>query len=332
MKFAGKTKGFTIVEMLTVMGIIAILIGLLVPALNQVKDYSKQIQQKAQFHSIDVAMEMFKNNFGAYPDSFDNLGLSTIAPVAPLVKDTFNYCGTEKLAEALAGYDLLGVHPKSGFRSDGTNYFPPNPSFTWAGGYKLVYDTVNGIQVGVGAPDTEKSGDENIKARKKYIDMENANAFRMQDVYTAAQTTAGNFNPKNYVLCDVYSRSRTSGTKTGMPILYFKARTIYTLQNYSDTQKNMDDIYDYDDNQKLVLMGTAEATPAMHEIEKNATGAAATLTEAYLNFQKLILNQQILQNGVYRPYRADSYIMISAGKDGVYGTSDDIYNFERKAE
>lgn len=54
MTLTGKTKGFTIVEMLTVMGIIAILIGLLIPALNQVKDYSKQIQQKSQFHSVEV--------------------------------------------------------------------------------------------------------------------------------------------------------------------------------------------------------------------------------------------------------------------------------------
>lgn len=331
MKFAGRTKGFTIVEMLTVMGIIAILIGLLVPALNQVKDYSKQIQQKAQFHSIDVAMEMFKNDFGTYPESLDNLGDSAFAPVAPLQADTANYCGAEKLAEALVGYDLLGVHPKSGFRSDGRNYFPPN-SFGFGGGYVPIYDTVNGIQVGANSPDTEKSGDENIKVRKKYIDMENANAFRLQDVYTAAQLTG--FNPLNYVLCDVYSRSRTSGTKTGMPILYFKARTIYTQQNYNDTagNLNLDDIYDYDDNQALVLIGTPDTTPVRHEIEKDATGNQAALADAFLNFQKLILNQQILQNGVYRPYRADSYIMMSAGKDGLYGTADDIYNFDRKPE
>ncbi len=31
--------------------------------------------------------------------------------------------------------------------------------------------------------------------------------------------------------------------------------------------------------------------------------------------------------GMARPFRADSYILMSAGYDGDYGTADDIYNF-----
>ena len=33
---------------------------------------------------------------------------------------------------------------------------------------------------------------------------------------------------------------------------------------------------------------------------------------------------------IKRPYRAQSYILISAGKDGLYGTSDDITNFKQE--
>lgn len=29
-----------------------------------------------------------------------------------------------------------------------------------------------------------------------------------------------------------------------------------------------------------------------------------------------------------RPYRAETYILISAGEDGLYGTMDDICNFD----
>jgi len=334
MKSTGQNKGFTIVEMLTVMGIIAILIGLLVPALNQVKDYSKQVQQKSQFHSIDVALELFKTDFGAYPDSYDNRGDSAPAVVAPLQPDNMNYGGAQKLAEALVGWDLLGFHPRSGFRSDGMNYFQ-NPTFN---GYTMVYDTSNGMQAGT---ETEKNREENIKNRKKYIDMENANAFRMQDVYNTNLSAGqggvgGNFLTTNYVLCDVFSKNRTSGKKTGMPILYFKARINYTLQDFTFDGIYRNDIYNYDDNRALVCLGNTEGT-AMHELE-SVTGTVTG--SAYENFENMILNKQVQQStvtatnprGILRPYRADSYILVSAGKDELYGTSDDIFNFEKGSQ
>ncbi|MEN6307379.1 MAG: prepilin-type N-terminal cleavage/methylation domain-containing protein [Anaerohalosphaeraceae bacterium] len=328
MKRTGQNKGFTIVEMLTVMGIIAILIGLLIPALNQVKDYSRQVQQKSQFHSIDVALELFKTDFGAYPDSYDNRGVSTPSPVAPLQQDTANYGGAQKLAEALVGWDLLGFHPRSGLRSDGYNYFQ-NPTFN---SYAWVYNTTQGLQAGT---ESEKSAEENIKIRKKYIDMENANAYRMQDVYnTNLANGGGSFLATNYVLCDVYAKNRTSGKKTGMPILYFKARINYTLQNYTLDSNYQNDIYNYDDNRALVRLGTTDVTPAQHELEIISGTVAA---DAYGNFENMILNKQVQQStvtaanadGIYRPYRADSYILVSAGKDELYGTADDIFNFEK---
>ncbi|MHC4385965.1 MAG: type II secretion system protein, partial [Planctomycetota bacterium] len=53
-------KGFTIVELLTVMGVIAVLIGLLVPALALVKEHANRLEQRAQFHGIDVGLEIYK--------------------------------------------------------------------------------------------------------------------------------------------------------------------------------------------------------------------------------------------------------------------------------
>jgi len=29
-----------------------------------------------------------------------------------------------------------------------------------------------------------------------------------------------------------------------------------------------------------------------------------------------------------RPYRSDSFILLSAGPDGLYGTGDDVFNFD----
>ena len=43
-----RAAGFTIVELLTVMSVIVILIGLLVPSLNKVKRFARDVKQKAQ--------------------------------------------------------------------------------------------------------------------------------------------------------------------------------------------------------------------------------------------------------------------------------------------
>ena len=58
-KQTSQKKAFTIVELLTVMSVIIILIGILVPAMNRVRRYAREVKQRAQFHSIDVAMEFF---------------------------------------------------------------------------------------------------------------------------------------------------------------------------------------------------------------------------------------------------------------------------------
>jgi prepilin-type N-terminal cleavage/methylation domain-containing protein len=316
MKFTDKTRGFTIVEMLTVMGIIAILIGLLVPALNQVKDFSKRIQQKAQFHSIDVALELFKNEFGAYPESKDN----SIVTVNPY--DATPYCGANKLAEALVGIDLLGFHPKSGFTALGVNDIDGDNT------EEVIYHPAAAVTSSAGTY-TETAA-QNVAARKKFIDLENANAFQMKDIYT----NYGSFLQNSFVLCDIYSQKRNSGTKTGMPILYFKARTAYQFQDYTDTNAEADDVYYIYDNSNLLDLGTPADQSVSHPLW---TGALAT---DLLTFEEIVLNKQVqiatktvaLPDGIKQPYRADSYFLLSAGKDGLYGTSDDLLNFEKSSQ
>ena len=67
-KQSNKRAAFTIVELLTVMSIIVILIGLLVPALNQVKKFASEVRQKAQLSSIATAIELFNSEFDGYPE------------------------------------------------------------------------------------------------------------------------------------------------------------------------------------------------------------------------------------------------------------------------
>lgn len=307
-KVVNRRSGFTIVELLTVMAVIAILIGLLVPALNLVKDYAKEIQQKAQFHGIGVGLELFKSEFGMYPPSNDNVDLYDPTKNHPL--DPTPYGGAQKLAEAMVGWDLLGFHPKSDFRSDGWNDYDND------GIDDEVYNPVSGITGSKSPPHTE-TAEENIQARTgPLVELENANAFTMADIYGS---NTGGFVPENFVLCDVFGKKRVSGRKAGMPILYYRARTQYTLQDYEDAAEIANDIYYYPDNQNLLDLGSAEDSTVQHPLADGTTD--------WEDFEEVILNRQVID--IKRPFRAGSYILISAGPDGLYGNADDITNFTK---
>ena len=97
-QFSHRT-GFTLVEMLAAVAVIAILISLIVPALTMVKKSADMAKQRAQFHSIEIALEAFRADFGDYPES-ENTYKPDEDP--PLLAQS--YCGAQKLAEALIGY------------------------------------------------------------------------------------------------------------------------------------------------------------------------------------------------------------------------------------
>lgn len=317
MKRTQHNNAFTIVELLTVMAVIALLIGLLVPALALVKDRAKDIQQRAQFHAISAGLEMFKADFGDYPESNDN----SLAPVKSATNANANdvYTGANKLAEAMVGMDYLGFHPSSDFRADGRNTIVNRNNVTVPD--ELIY------HAGTNIPDWETSI-ENIQARRgPYVELENANAFRMNEVYTGDIAPFVNPWQGEYpmVLCDVYSRKRggIGGKKTGTPILYYRARTHNTLQDSragTDVAFNSS-IYNFRDNLNMLYLGMPD---------NRLDHALVDVGDEFENFDEMIINKNV--QAIRRPYRAGSFILWSAGKDGSFGTADDIFNFTREAE
>lgn len=290
-----KTTGFTIVELLTVMSVIVILISLLVPSLNRVKRYAREVRQKNQFHSIDVAMELFNTEMEGYPesDALDPTGVT-------------EYCGAMKFCEALMGQDLLGFHPDSQFYSDATD-----------GSGNDIYATPTN------AYDPTK---DNLQARKgPYLQIENANAYRMKNIYDPIDVAAMGFDEEKFVLCDVYKRvtNNDTGKKIGMPILYYKADPSGTVHDEVDPD-NPNNIYDYRDNHTLLELGMPwDATSLEHKLFADDPDLPGPNGEIfYVNTKNPKID--ILSG---RPYRVDSYILISAGFDGEYGTSDDIVNY-----
>ena len=305
------SRGFTLAELITVIAIIAILIGLLVPTITLIQEIAQKVRQKSQFHGIEFALESFQTDFGDYPDSSYN-------PPYPLLNPSvdFGYCGAQKLAEAIVGWDGFGVHPRTAFMTDGRNDVDSH------GTRELIYDVVNGI-TGSGGVFTE-SGVENRNVREgPYLELDSANAVKLGDLYPGA---VGTLELGTYVLVDTFSKvtHRRTHKRIGMPILYYKAN-VGGIWHYAAPPTD-DNVYKVIDNEQiyitpppfgntlhpLAIIPVFNGRSIFYDRTENPNFPGATFPP----------------HRGRRPYRSESFILHSAGRDGLYGTADDVYNVD----
>jgi len=91
MLISGRRKGFTLIELLVVIAIIAVLAGMLLPAINEARKLARRVTCKNNLRSISEALEMYRANYGGgtYFPPWLTLLATPMRRGAPALLDTY---------------------------------------------------------------------------------------------------------------------------------------------------------------------------------------------------------------------------------------------------
>jgi prepilin-type N-terminal cleavage/methylation domain-containing protein len=291
-KTNNKQNAFTLVELLTTLAVVGILLAILIPALTAVQKKALNVKQKAQFHTIGLGLEAFNSDTGDYP------------PSAYAAKYGY-YTPAQRLAEAMIGRDGLGFHSESAFNESG-----------WSGGKPLYR---NDPQFDAFYTD-DAAKQANLNARRgPYLELESANAVQLGSIYGTSLDT---LQADTFVLVDVFRMVKHLGTgkQTGMPILYYRADKTKIAHSAASPDTSTYNVLD-----SLYTSTSASAKGILGQIVPFSGGAHPLRTD-FTPFYNALQNPNF--TSPVRPYRAESFILHSAGPDGLYGTIDDVFNFD----
>lgn len=333
-RYPKRRNAFTLVELLTVIGIISLLISILLPSLSRARGQARKVAVAATIDAIGKGLEMFRNDFGSYPDSQRrpdpiNWGVDNSAYEQYLD-------GAHWLARALAGHDSLGVDANG-----------------------EVLKTSRALADRIPIADLVDSSRKGTYLEGKVFARDNDTRFGQGGDYTP-QTNAKISRP---VVYDTYN----------FPILYYRAnsrsRNPFSRTGAGSeppetatTQIDAMGIYNQMDNAAITggyvlntwpSTGVATNYPFMKGWDFAGAGVPTEVDRAvhYLGdfgdyadiftppwgddrrgktFMHYLYNESALSTGtVIKPVNPDTFILISAGEDGIYGTDDDLTNFKK---
>jgi prepilin-type N-terminal cleavage/methylation domain-containing protein len=121
-----KRRTFTLIEVLVTIAIIAILAGLLMPAIGKAREKAKIVQTRGQINALLMAIKMYESTYGYLPRAGNEKA----------VKGT-DYDEYTKIINILQGSNPRGIRMLDVDNTQGTG----NYTDTWGNHFRVCFDT-----------------------------------------------------------------------------------------------------------------------------------------------------------------------------------------------
>ncbi len=316
-------RGFTLIELMVVIAIIVLLISLGVPALQAARNNAKNAATRNQIAVLDRGARLFEQEKGALPES---RGYNPFEGGNARIATT----GAQWLTLQLQGPDGNGyVNPELENDSDDNGQINKKDWLDW---YALQPSRKYA-----------RSG--------PYVTLD-AKTVATPDSLAASDPDAS-MPP---ILADSGGTSDWSNRRLpffigafGDPILYYAATRDAEAPFTTGTPGSnfVVGVYDLSDNAaftgseiqvgRFPYDGSAGYRGILHPLGKLGYDTAAPLVEPPPEtFANFVFDRAVFENskrpsgdGVIKPVNADSFLLVAAGKDGIFGTNDDVKNFGR---
>ena len=334
-------RGFTIIELMVAVAIIALLISIMIPGFSAVTNKANIVATQALFQGLESGLESYRGEQmlgGVYPPSQTDNADSPLFMANPFGgPDVVGITGANLLAYALAGADQLGTPGFFDLDSDGlwSDDQGNDPGIDPPPAYALDTVTARPLRTrypGGGATYVDETTRGTLRSLQQLFD---------DGIALTDPADLGNGVADQLAFTD----------RWGLPVLYYRANRAGGIM--VTEPGGAPGVYDALDN--AVFTGNPDAAlntfgvdfgpgpfPNNGFYSKIAQSeypiVAPTLTDnvneilvdpAYeFTMERFILDRSVTAQN--RPVNARSYLLISAGKDAVYGTGDDITNWQRE--